>query len=255
MDTQDTYTVHELAQLAGVSTRTLHFYDEKGLLSPERRAQNGYRLYTGDSLLRLQQIRFLKELRFSLEQIRTILNQPTFDFVQALETHECSLKHEAERLQTLLVTVRKTINHLKGEIQMSPQELFQGFSEEKQKEYEEYVVKHYDPELVKESFRRWDSMTGEERNALMAKGRSITTEIVNTIPLGPGSPQTQECISRWHEYINQFYPCSLEILLALGEGYSQHPDFIANYRALHSAMPEFLTEAIEIYCKTRGVEG
>ncbi len=254
MVNQETYTIHELARLAGVSVRTLHFYDEKGLLRPSGRAENGYRIYTRESLLRLQQILFLKELRFSLRQISSILEQPNFDLLHALEIHERTLEQEASRLQVLLTTVRKTIKNVKGESEMSPKEMFKGFSEEKQKEYDQYVAEHYDPALVKESNRRWGAMTQPERDALLAEGKRITLKIVDTIPLGAGSPETQDCIREWHDYINRFYPCSLEILLGLGRGYSQHPDFIANYRAIHPSMPEFLTEAIEIYCKTRGVE-
>lgn len=254
MVNQETYTIHELARLAGVSVRTLHFYDEKGLLHPHSRAENGYRLYTRESLLHLQQILFLKELRFSLEQISSILEQPNFDLLAALETHKHTLEQEAARLQTLILTVRKTIKNIKGEIEMSPQELFQGFSEEKQKEYEQYAAEHYDPALVKESNRRWESMTLSERDAHLAEGKRITLKIVDTIPLGAGSPQTQACISEWYEYMNKFFPCSLEIFLGIGRGYCQHPDFIANYRSIHPAMPEFLTEAIEIYCKARGIE-
>jgi len=141
MVNQEQYTIHELAKLAGVSTRTLHFYDEKGLLHSEGRQNNGYRYYTHNSLLRLQQILFLRELRFSLDQVAAILDQPNFDMARTLEVHEQTLQKEIDRLNTLIHTVRKTIQNLKGETSMAPQEYFKGISEEKQKEYEEYIEK------------------------------------------------------------------------------------------------------------------
>ncbi|MCA9980813.1 MAG: MerR family transcriptional regulator, partial [Anaerolineales bacterium] len=130
------YTVKQLADLAGVSNRTLHYYDEIGLLKPSSYSDSGYRYYDEEALLRLQQILFLRELDISLQKIGTILEQPDYDLVQALTNQRQALAQRAKRLENLMHTIDKTIQHLQGELEMSSQEFFGGFSEEQQKEYE-----------------------------------------------------------------------------------------------------------------------
>jgi len=254
MVNQEKFSVCELARLAGVSTRTLHFYDQNGLLQPEGREGNGYRYYSHASLLRLQQILFLRELRFSLQQIKMILEQPDFDLVRTLEVHETRLESEIERLNTLIATVKKTIQNIKGEFPMEPKEYFKGIAEEKQKEYQEFIKERYDPALVKESNRRYSLLSEAERQALLDDGNRITQMIVQSIPFGAASAEAQKATDMWYQHINRFYPCSLEMFKGLAQLYLEHPDFKSNYRAIHSSLPEFLTEAMEIYCQNRGLE-
>src|SRR5687767_14888584 len=106
------YTVKQLSNLAGVSVRTLHYYDEMELLKPSMVGENGYRYYTDESLLRLQQILFYREMDLGLLQIKEIIDSKDFDLVTALQTHRYTLQHKIERLQTLINTVDTTIMHL-----------------------------------------------------------------------------------------------------------------------------------------------
>jgi phosphoribosylaminoimidazole-succinocarboxamide synthase len=112
------YTVKKLASLAGVSVRTLHYYDELGLLSPRYRRENSYRYYDEDSIIRLQQIMFFRELGFSLNEIGEIISRPDFDVLEALKSHRELLVKKSERLTELISTVDKTIERLKGETKM-----------------------------------------------------------------------------------------------------------------------------------------
>src|SRR5438552_18719729 len=107
-------TVKRLSKLAGVSVRTLHFYDEIGLLRPGRVGANGYRYYGQAALLRLQQILFYKELGLSLEEIADVLDQPGFDVAQALVAHRRALTERVGRLRRLIETVDQTTAYLKG---------------------------------------------------------------------------------------------------------------------------------------------
>ncbi len=127
----DGYTVKKLAEMAGVSVRTLHHYDETGLLKPAERTNAGYRLYGEDELLRLQQILFYKELDFPLKKIAEILESPRFDKVAALKQHKIALKNRRTRLDTLLSTVDKTISKIEEDTIMSYEELYEGFPKEK----------------------------------------------------------------------------------------------------------------------------
>src|SRR6266852_4949617 len=112
------YTVKQVAAMSGVSVRTLHFYDESGLLKPAYHGANGYRFYEEAQLLILQQILFYRELGFELKQIKRVLGRSDFDKVAALESHRKVLRKNLTRTRQLIVTIDKTIEHLKGNKKM-----------------------------------------------------------------------------------------------------------------------------------------
>ena len=121
------YTVKQLADLAGVSTRTLRYYDQIGLLKPAGTTEAGYRLYGAVEVDRLQQILFYREMGMELEQIREIVNSPDFDLKEALLSHRDSLLRKRNRLDQLLETVERSLAGLEGRIKMSDKEKFEGF--------------------------------------------------------------------------------------------------------------------------------
>jgi len=122
------YTVKQLAAMSGVSVRTLHFYAETGLLKPAYHGANGYRFYEEPQLLTLQQILFYRELGFELKQIQRILGRADFEKVAALQSHRKVLQKNLTRTRTLIETIDKTIQHLKGTKKMKSEEMFVGFS-------------------------------------------------------------------------------------------------------------------------------
>jgi DNA-binding transcriptional MerR regulator len=122
------YTVKKVAAMSGVSVRTLHFYDETGLLKPARLGANGYRFYEEPQLLTLQQILFYRELGFELKQIKRILGRADFEKVAALKSHRKVLQKNLARTRRLIETIDKTIQHLKGTRRMKSKEMFVGFS-------------------------------------------------------------------------------------------------------------------------------
>lgn len=122
------YTVRQVAAMSGISVRTLHFYDETGLLKPDHVGANGYRFYEEPQLLILQQILFYRELGLELKQIKEVLNRGDFEKIDALESHRKVLQKSLSRTQTLIDTIDKTLQHLKGAEKMKVEELFEGFS-------------------------------------------------------------------------------------------------------------------------------
>ena len=122
------YTVKQVSRMSGVSVRTLHFYDEVGLLKPAYQAANGYRFYEEPQLLTLQQILFYRELGFELKQIRDVLRRPDFEKASALMAHREVLEETLARTRTLLQTVDRTAEHLKGGKPMTNEEMFMGFT-------------------------------------------------------------------------------------------------------------------------------
>jgi DNA-binding transcriptional MerR regulator/quercetin dioxygenase-like cupin family protein len=122
------YTVKQVAAMSGVSVRALHFYDETGLLKPAYLGANGYRFYEEPQLLTLQQILFYRELGFELKQIKGILGRADFEKAAALQSHRKVLQKNLARTRTLIETIDKTIEHLKGTKKMKSEEMFLGFS-------------------------------------------------------------------------------------------------------------------------------
>lgn len=250
MVTETRFTVKEIAEMAGVSARTLHYYDEIGLLEPSRNPDNGYRLYTRAEALRLQQILFLRELGLSLDEIHAVLDRPDFDLLNALESHREALLERQERLDGLIETVERTIVHLQGGIDMDVKDMLTGFSEEKQKEYEEEIRQKYGEKEVNESVRRWGSYSEAKKQQIMEEGGAIYTALAEAMPNGPASPQAQELIARWHQHLRNFYEPTPEILLGLGEMYPEHPDFAAFFERIHPDLAGFMREAIRCYCQS-----
>jgi DNA-binding transcriptional MerR regulator/quercetin dioxygenase-like cupin family protein len=122
------FTVKQVAAISGVSVRTLHFYDETGLLKPAYHGANGYRFYEEPQLLTLQQILFYRELGFELKQIKQILGRADFEKLAALQSHRQVLQEKLARMRTLIENIEKTIQHLKGTKKMKSKEMFEGFS-------------------------------------------------------------------------------------------------------------------------------
>ena len=134
------YTVKKLAEISGVSVRTLHFYDEIGLLKPAYHGSNGYRFYEEAQLLVLQQILFFRELGFELKEIQKVLGKKDFDKIAALGSHRQVLHKNVKRTKELIQTIDKTIEHLKGTRKMKEEEFYDGFiTKEKQAEYVTYL--------------------------------------------------------------------------------------------------------------------
>lgn len=248
------YTVKQLSSLAGVTKRTLRYYDQIGLLQPSSHGANGYRYYGEEALLRLQQILFYRELDFSLEQIKATLEEPNFDLLEALSSHREALMERIEQTQRLIVTVDNTIRHIRGEIQMSKQDFYSGFDEEKQKEYTRRARERWGEEAMRRT-KDWNAYTAEQKNEILAEGHEITMGVVANMDKDASSPEVQYWIGRWHQSINDnFYACSLEIFEALGHGYVQDPEFKAFYENIHTGLAEFMEKAMTYYCQVKKEE-
>ncbi|MBZ0277992.1 MAG: MerR family transcriptional regulator [Anaerolineae bacterium] len=243
------YTVKQLSDLAGVSVRTLHYYDSIGLLKPSVIGTNSYRYYDDAALLRLQQILFYREMGLELLPIKEILDSPDFDLLDALRSHRVVLDSQIKRLQNLIRTVDTTIKHLGGEVEMSKKQLFKAFSEKQQKQYEREARLQYGPELVNESVKRWGSYTKAKKEAIMEEGNQIYLDIVASLKAGtsPQSDEVQTILVRWHNHLRYFYEPPLEVLRGLGTHYNTHPEFHANFSKMHPDLPEYLQAAITQY--------
>ncbi len=245
------FTVKQLSQLAGVTPRTLHHYDEIGLLKPSRVGDNGYRYYGEESLLRLQQILFYRELDIPLEDIKKIMGRRDFDIVGALHNHKEALQKQATRLNRLIGTVDNTIDYLKGNKQMSNKQLFEAFSEEQQVEYEKEVMQKYDPATVKASVKKWKEYTAAEKKRIGEEGNAVYRDILAAMPKGASSPEAQAGVERWRRHIEYFWVPDDEQLSGLADLYNEDSRFKANFDKIDPRLAEFMREAVKIYVENR----
>ena len=241
------FTVKQLSKLAGVTPRTLHHYDEIGLLKPSRVGENGYRYYGEESVLRLQQILFYRELGMPLEDIKKIMGRRDFDVLGALYSHKEALQKQVLRLNRLITTVDNTIHHLKGTTIMSEKGLFEGFSEEQQEEYAAEAEKMYDPETVRESNRKWKAYSAAKKESILAEGNAIYTDMIAAMPKGAGSQEVQAIVERWRRHMDYFWNPNLDQLQAIANGYNDDPRFKANFDKMHPQLAEFMREAVRVY--------
>ena len=243
------YTVKQLSDLAGVSIRTLHYYDEVSLLKPESVGANGYRYYGDESLLKLQQILFYRELGLELSAIKDIVTRPGFDVQSALESHRKSLLGRVERLKRLIATVDDTILHLKGKKEMTKKQLFDAFSEEQQEKYAAEAERTYDPKIVQASQKKWKSYSKDDKQRIADEGNVAYEAIVAAIPLGAASSQAQAGVELWRRHMDYFWTPNLEQLVGLAELYNTDPRFKANFDKIDPRLAEFMKEAVEVYVK------
>lgn len=242
------YTIKEIADLAGVTTRTLRYYDQIGLLSPAHSGDNGYRYYDQESLLKLQQILFFRELEVPLKDIHLIMSRPDFNLLQALQSHRAALTSRVKRLEKLIDTIDQTIATIQGEGTMNEKEYFEGFDET---QYEDEVKERWGntPQYA-ESRRKWASYSKEQKEAIKVAGGEITRRMVGTsADISPDDPRVQAAIGDYHAYLNKyFYTCDLEFMRCLADMWVADPRFAINYERIREGGAEFVREAVHIFC-------
>lgn len=246
------YTVNKLAKLSGVSVRTLHYYDEIGLLKPSYIGNNNYRYYEEAELLMLQQILFFRELGFQLADIQRIIQSRDFDTIAALESHRKILDESLSQTQKLIETIDKTIAHLRGTEPMKLDDIFEGFSAQKQKFYEDFLVESgVQQEVINKSKAKIKDWTKEQWQVHKQKADKIHEELAAAIDkhLQPSSPEVQKIIKKHYELTTVFWTPTKESYIGLSQFYLSHPDFLKFYEGIHPKLLEFLVAAMKVYAE------
>lgn len=251
------YKISQVAEMVGVSVRTLHHYDKIGLFKPETITTAGYRLYTDQDLDLLQQILFFKELDFSLQEINTIIGAPEFDRKKALTVHRKLLVQKKERPEKIIKSVEKTIDSIEGGIEMSKKEMFDVFDmaeieKYKEKYAEEVKQKYGSSDAYKESSKKTSKYTKEDWARIQAKGKEIDKRIAEGMDKGPSDNNVQDAIAEKRQYItDNFYNCTIEIFRGLGDLYIQDQRFTENIDKQKVGLAKFMREAMKIYCDSK----
>jgi DNA-binding transcriptional MerR regulator len=243
------YTVQKLATLAGVSVRTLHYYDEIGLLTPARVGSNGYRYYEEKELLKLQQILFFRELEFSLPDIERMMRSPYFDAATALKEHRKLIQLKRARLERLLTTIDNTIMSMNTQEKIEDAELYNAFKDDDVKQYQEEVRKRWgNTDAYRQSVEKVGKMTKAEMEKLKIEGKQHTEAFARAMDKGIQSDEVQTLIAKSHEGVNFFYECSTEMFRNLGQMYVDDPRFTAYYEKFRPGLAVFMRDAIAYYC-------
>ncbi len=249
------YTINKLAKLAGISTRTLRYYDELGLLSPVRLSSNGYRIYGQKEVNRLQQILFYRELGMPLDEIKNIMLSKDFNSMAALQDHLASLLAKRKQLDLLIANVEKSIMAEKGEIIMSDKEKFDGFIEklidDNEEKYGEEVRKKYGDDVVDRSNAKVKGITSEQ----YAQVEALSLELNNILkaafeqgdPSGELAQKACELHKKWLCYFWDSY--SKEAHIGVTQMYVDDPRFADYYDKIALGCAKFLRDAVLIYCK------
>lgn len=241
------YTVKKLSEISGVTVRTLHFYEESGLLKPAYYGSNGYRYYEEKELLQLQQILFFKELGLTLKQIRKVLGKSDFDQIAALHSHRKALSLEWEKIGCLLKTIDKTIKHLKGKKKMKDREFFDGFSLVKKASGEEtYCAAE---ETVLQNLKIQPQMEESERLKVAKIANKIYAKICDCLEKGmdPSSKEVQRLIKEHCDFGGRFHQMSKDVYKALAKLYCEHPEYRKQLDPIHPDFAAFIAEAMTIF--------
>ena len=238
-------TVNEVSKLTGVSIRTLQYYDKIGLLKPTRYTESGYRLYDDTALGMLQQILLFKELEFPLKEIKEIISRPDFDRNKALEQQIEMLTMKKEHLENLIDFARGI--QLIGVGTMD----FSVFDTKKLDEYARQAKEQWGKTAeYKEFEQKSQNRSEDEQRVITERFMQLFTDFGKLKDGKPESAEAQSLVKKLQNYITEnFYQCSNDILLSLGQMYAGGGEFIANIdRAGGTGTADFTAEAIRIYC-------
>ncbi|MEL6627104.1 MAG: MerR family transcriptional regulator [Bacteroidota bacterium] len=205
------FGVKELSSMSGVTVRTLHYYDQIGLLRPSERTAAGYRYYHEEEWIRLQQILFYRELDFPLKSIKEILEAPDFDLMDTLKGHKTALIQRQHRIQQLLITLDRTIETIqKGNIMKDPEELYEGLPKEVGSTYRDEAIKEYGQEMVEQAEKDLVKLGKDGFKKLQAAFDALNEELFVMRNEDPQSTDVQALIARHYEMILKFWGTSVQ---------------------------------------------
>jgi len=251
------YTVQKLGKIAGVSTRTLRYYDEIGILTPARINSSGYRIYGEKEVDRLQQILFYRELGVSLDSIKEIVTAPSFNAANALIEHREKLLEKRNQLDTLIANVDKTIAITGGEIKMSDKEKFEGFKknmiDDNEKKFGKEIRSKYGRDTIEKSNAKVMNMTEEQYDEVTKLASQVTTTLAEAFKNGdPASVIAQEAADLHKKWLTYYWSeYTKEAHAGLAQMYVDDERFTAYYDKEQPGTAAFLRDAVFIYTGTK----
>lgn len=250
------YTIQKLGQMAGISTRTLRYYDEIGMLKPARINSSGYRIYAQAEVDRLQQILFYRELGVSLEEIKTIVTASSFDEELTLREHRKRLLEKKEQLDLLIANVDKTLAQKEGRVTMTNQEKFSGFKQQmiddNEKNYGKEIREKYGDAQVDQSNQIVKNMTEKQHVEIEQLGAQVIAVLVEAYATGDPAGELAQKAADLHRQWLSFYwgHYSKEAHAGIVQMYVDDERFTAFYDKHQPGCTLFLRDAVLIYTGT-----
>ena len=248
------YSIRELSNLAGVSARTLRYYDEIGLLKPLDVSEAGYRYYGEKEVTLLQQILFYRERGFDLKSIQKILYQDDFDIMKALEEHLLELEEQREYTNSLIRTVKQTILSMKGEYEMSDKEKFEAFKQrivnENEEKYGAEVRQKYGDEEMDASNKKILNMSQKDWEHFEHLETEIKERLKEAVLSGitPESEEAEKIVLLHKEWLEMTWKkYTKEAHKAIATAYISDKRFRAYYDKQVEGCANFLEQAIRYW--------
>ncbi|KAB8163835.1 MerR family transcriptional regulator [Streptomyces sp. 3MP-14] len=242
------YSVGRVAELSGVTVRTLHHYDEIGLLVPGERSPAGHRRYGDRDLDRLQRILFYRELGLPLERIATLLDDPEADPRRELRRQHALLTGRIERLRAMVAAVERAMEARHMGINLTPEERFEVFGDHDPEQYREEVERRWgDTDAYRDSQRRVADYTTEDWRRIKAEADALNERLAGLLASGV-APDSAEAMDAAEEHRRQicgtYYDCSHAMHTNLAELYVADERFTRVYDAVRPGLAAFLHDAI-----------
>ncbi|MFF5448876.1 MerR family transcriptional regulator [Streptomyces sp. NPDC012888] len=242
------YSVGQVAGFAGVTVRTLHHYDEIGLLRPSGRSHAGHRRYEDADLDRLQRILFYRELGFPLEEVSVLLDDPDTDPQEHLRRQHALLSDRIDRLQQMAKAVERAMEAKRLNVNLTPEEKFEVFGDHDPDQYAEEAQQRWGhTDRYKESMRRAATYTKDDWKRIMEQHAEVCRRLVALMDTGaaPDSAEAMDLAEEHRGWLTQnHYDCDYEMHTCLGEMYVADERFTATYDAFRPGLAVFLRDAI-----------
>ncbi|MDK2808886.1 MAG: hypothetical protein PWP24_1623 [Clostridiales bacterium] len=239
--------INEVAKRTGITVRTLHYYDEIGLLPPSEITEAGYRLYDDTSLETLQQILFFRELEFSLQEIKSIMENPAYKKEEALCKQRDLLLKKRARMDQLIQLLN---DRIKGDRTMNFQAFDQTELEQAKNEYAKEAKERWGTTRAYQEYEeKTASYSKEQWNLQNKEGAALLKEFAAHRLEAPDSKDAFALVKKWQSFITaNFYTCTLEILSGLGQMYIADSRFQMNIDKNGVGTAQFMADAIAAYC-------
>jgi len=248
--------VGEVAALAGVTVRTLHHYDGIGLLSPSGRTAAGYRQYSPADLDRLHQVLLYRELGFPLEEVATLLDDPSADPEAHLRRQHALLRDRLERTSAMVAAVEKEMEARAMGISLTPEERFEVFGDHDPAQYEAEVEERWgETEAYAQSKRKTAAYSKEDWLRIKAEGEDVERRFAEALQAGvpADSPQAMDIAEEHRQQITRnFYDCPPDMHAGLGRMYVEDERFTAHYEQRAPGLAQYVSTAVQANAARQG---
>jgi MerR family transcriptional regulator, thiopeptide resistance regulator len=243
-----TWTVGQVAERSGVTVRTLHHYDEIGLLRPSRRSASGYRLYTDEDLVRLQHVVVYRRLGFPLEEVAVLLDDPEADVAAHLRRQRAAVMSRLDELGELVTAIDRALEAEVSGMQLTPEEQRELFGEDFKEEYQEEARERWgDTEAWRQSQQRTSQYTKADWQAIKAEMDGINARLVEALQAGEpaDSPTAMDAAEAHRQHITRwFYDCPAEMHACISEMYVSDPRFAKTYEDMAPGLAQYVRDAV-----------